>query len=324
MDCKACGAPIDHGGLVCGFCGVAQRVLVNPEEEVQAIKELGMAWSRMGQQAAEKTGSLTDLLTTNHPLLNMGKGKSFWGQAFMPSSVEGLFAAAEQSAMLVGDVSWGDSTTAQLNGILISRMDNCIELLEVKAPNDPRLSGMIKLLDKRKEENKGLKKMGMCFPESAKVWTPAGLQAIEHLEPGDPVYALDGNGNRQVERVTRLRCEGWSKLLAFQTETSRIRCTPSHSLQSNGTWACAHNIRVGDRLQCISLSGETTQQVVLSISAEIEEPVYSLWVTGAHTAVVDGVLTHNFSRFRALRVAWHRVWVDPWIPDLGRAANALP
>ena len=324
MDCKGCGAPIDQGCLVCGFCGVAQRVLVDPEEEVQAIKELGMAWSQMGQKAAEKTTSLTDLLTTNHPMLNMGKGRSFWGQAFMPSTVEGLFAAAEQSAMLIGDVTWGDGTTAQLNGILISRMDNCVELLEVKAPQDPRLPGMIKLLNKRKEENKGLKKMGMCFPETAKVWTPAGRQALSCLEPGDSVYAVDNKGRVHAERISRVRQEGLCELLSIQTESHLIRCTPSHTLHSNGQWKTARRLQTGDRLQCVSESGERTDEEVLHIGVEKPEPVYSIWVTGAHTAVIDGVLTHNFSHFRLLRVSWHRFWVDPWIPDPSRAATVLP
>jgi|GEM_PF-4686035 len=325
MECNACGAPLSEGSLICEFCGVAQKTITDPADEVRAIQELSSAWSRMGQKNAKKAGGslLAAAHGKNNPTAIIQRTKAFWGSAYMPTTTEGLFAAAEQAAMLIADANFGDMQAATLNPIMLSRMDNCIELLEVKAPGDPRLPGMQRLLEKKKAENKGvLKKIGMCFPISTRFLTPYGFKALADLDRGDEVLSVAPDGGLVTERVSRRVSYGSSPILRLECDGKVLRTTGHHSLRTALGWLRAEQLKEGDSLVCVNENGEQELKRVLAIQAETAEPVFNLHTTGPHTAIAEGVLTHNFTNFRLLRTLWHRIAVDPWLEKMNGEISA--
>ncbi len=325
VSCVSCGAPINAGSLICEFCGTAQKTITDPADEVRAIQELSTAWSKMGQKTANQAGGpLGQMFGQGHPVAMANKARSFWNSAYMPSTTEGLFAAAEQAAMLVADFRMGDMMAPTLNPIMLSRMDNCLEMLEIKAPGDPRLAGLMRLYEKKKKENSGIwKKMGLCFPADTRFLTPSGYCEIAELNRGDEVISVSADGQMVTQRVARKIAYGLSEVLCLEVGGRRLRTTAHHSLQTEDGWALAGTLGVGDRLQCVDDQGCVSWATVDAVHVMPAEPVFNLHTTGPHTAVVEGIVTHNFNKLRWLRGCWHRWVIDPWV-GIGLPQPQLP
>ena len=323
MSCISCGAPIGGGSLICEFCGTAQQAITDPVEEVKAVQQLSIAWSKMGQQTAREGRSLlSQMYGQGHPIAVTNRAKNFWSSAYMPSTSEGLFAAAEQAAMMVADIKFGDTMAPTLNPIMLSRMDNCLEMLEIKAPGDPRLAGLTRLYHKKKAENAGIaKKLGFCFPATTRFLTPSGYRPLGDLDRGDSVISVDQSGRLVTQRIARKVHYGPSEILCITAGEHTLRTTAHHSLMTNSGWALAGDVAVGDTIQHITSCGVIADVCVSNVRHEPPETVFNLHTTGPHTAVVEGMVTHNFNKLRWLRVRWHQWFVDPWVgPTQARAA----
>jgi len=319
VSCNSCGAPIGAGSLICEFCGTAQETITDPADEVRALEELSAAWSKMGREAAAKSGGMMagmKLFTLPGMMAPFRRANNFWNSAYVPSTTEGLFAAAEQAAMMVGNVNFIAFKTLHLNAIMLSRMDNCVEMLEIKAPGDPRLAGLTRLYGKKKKENSGLSMtfaQALCFPADTRFLTPTGYRAIRDLQRGDEVLSIQGDGRMVTERVSRKLSYGPSEILSIEVDGRTLRTTVHHSLQTDAGWKLAGAIEAGDILSCVDAHGVSRKAAVRSLTLEPAEAVFNLHTTGPHTAVAEGVVTHNFNKLRWLRVCWHQLAIDPWV-----------
>jgi hypothetical protein len=59
------------------------------------------------------------------------------------------------------------------------------------------------------------------------------------------------------------------------------------------------------------------------VATERRESVHNLHTVGEHTFVVSGFVAHNFTRFRALRTWWHRLFIDPFVNRRSHRASAV-
>ena len=121
---------------------------------------------------------------------------------------------------------------------------------------------------------------GDCFPSDAIVETPEGKKPIYQLKLGD--YALSHEGFSEVYLLGHADNETVLEYLRLTTDNSTsIRISKEHFIQSNGRYVYAKDVKKGDRLAY----GETVVRI------ETEE-ARGLWnpFTVAGTIVVDGIL----------------------------------
>lgn len=311
MNCITCGAPMGSGTLLCEFCGTAQKTISDPADEVKAVIELSQVWAKLGEQDATTKG-LAHSVGAGSPQAIAIKTRKFWSTAYMPSTAEGLVAAAEQSAMLITKANFGDAIAPAVNAAMLGRMENCLDMLAIKAPGDPRLAALQAMYAKKKEANTGLKKMGLCFPADTRFLTPSGYREIGTLERGDEVLSIRSTGEVVRELVSRKVSYGNSPILSVEMEGRTLRTTAHHSLRTAEGWKRAGTLREGDTLHCLDDRGIVVEAEVLTLVQHPAEAVFNLHTTGPHTAVVEGVVTHNFTNLRWVRVLWHQLVVDPW------------
>jgi len=278
----------------------------------------------MGQQTASKAGGTLSAmgLGAGNPMAEMNKAKAFWGSAYMPTTAPGLFAAAEQALMMVKKPTMGDMVGTQLNPIMLSRVSNCLDMLEIKSPGDPRLAGLQKLYEKKKKETGGLKKVGICFPADTRFLTPKGRLPVSELERGDEVLSVGSDGQITTERVTKKISYGLCEILHLQLGDRVLKTTAHHSIQTGSGWKKAGQLVPGDRVLCVNEQGQAVTSELLAVETSPAEPVFNLHTTGPHTALAEGVLTHNFNKLRWIRVLWHKLAVDPWLEVEGSAKGA--
>ncbi len=164
-----------------------------------------------------------------------------------------------------------------------------------------------------------------CFPATARVDTPSGPRPIGELERGDEVWAWSATQGRRIRaRVTRRVDHPPQPLwrLDLEGRGAPLTTTRNHSLLTHRGWLRADRVRPGDRLPT---PGNGADRVVIrGGDAGAREPVHNLHTTGPHTFVVEGVVAHNFTVLRTARTLWHRLWVDPRIPEPARQGLGEP
>jgi hypothetical protein len=142
-----------------------------------------------------------------------------------------------------------------------------------------------------------------CFPGHTRVETPTGPRAIASLAPGDLVWSWSGTG-RVARPVTAVVSHPdvrlWEILLAGRRP---LVTTCDHSFQTARGWVRSDQLRAGDDLG----SGARVEGVR---PTSARATVYNLHTALEHNYLVEGVVAHNFTRCRSLRVAWHRILID--------------
>jgi hypothetical protein len=306
MSCNGCGAPISETALICEFCGVAQKSITDPDDEIKAIQEIGQAWANMGR-------NLGSIFGDGHPMKRIPKVKAFWQSAYMPQSSQGLFAAAEQALLQHKKAALSDAETMAVNPILLGRASNCIDMLQIKAPGDPRIAGLQNLLEKKKSETSAIAKLS-CFPTATRILTPTGHREIGDIEPGDTVLSTNASGQLVHATVTVKKSYGSSPItrIVLAGEPRDLRTTAHHSFKTDSSWKRASQLQAGDTLLRVDDSGESRLVRIEAITTEAPEPVLNLHTTGPHNFIAEGVLAHNFTELRWLRTWVHRLVVDPF------------
>jgi predicted lipid-binding transport protein (Tim44 family) len=134
---------------------------------------------------------------------------------------------------------------------------------------------------------------GGCFPAGTPVQTPAGDVAVEKLEPGDTVVAVDERG-----RVVRTRVEAThnarSPLLSLDTDAGELRTTAEHPLLlRNGDFRDAGACLPGDEIMV--LRRRALHPTTIRKRTEFTEPVpvFNLQVSSPHTFIAAGFVVHN-------------------------------
>lgn len=134
-----------------------------------------------------------------------------------------------------------------------------------------------------------------CFPGSAIVTTPYGLQKIKAIDPGDKVMAFDRNGKLSegiVKEVHRHKVrETGDKYIELHHEHGVLTCTNNHWIFCpDGKFIEAGLLKVDNFLV---LENGRYSKITKIRELVDDEDEYTLTVVPQHTFVVDGVRVHN-------------------------------
>ena len=162
---------------------------------------------------------------------------------------------------------------------------------------------------------KGDKEPESCFPGEALILTPSGWSEIRSLKRGDWVLSYDCFSQGLLpRRVTRLLSYPPAPLLKIVTDKAQLsfRGTPSHTVLTCRGWVSIRELGIGDQL--IVPEGSVATVTGINRNSGVE-PVYNLYTTWQHNFIVHGVVAHNFTHFRSVRMALHCLLLDWWIMD---------
>lgn len=151
-----------------------------------------------------------------------------------------------------------------------------------------------------------------CFPYSALVETPFGKVPIGELTKGQDVLSYRGGGILVPRRITRVLKYDVSSIVRveFTHDEAYLKCTKSHSFLTGRGWLSVKNLHTGDSI-FRARSSQIQKAVIRSIiPTGIMEPVFNLYTEGEHNFLVDGYIAHNFTHFRLLRIAFHKLFID--------------
>ncbi|MBE6630735.1 MAG: hypothetical protein E7624_07810 [Ruminococcaceae bacterium] len=136
----------------------------------------------------------------------------------------------------------------------------------------------------------------ICFVAGTPIQTDEGEKAIEHIQPGDMVWAMnEQTGETKLKTVVRTFVNQADELMYITVNGEEIVCTTEHPFYSPVKgWIAACRLRAGDIL--VLLNGEYV--VVEQVQHEILEApitVYNFEVADFHTYYVgkSTVLVHN-------------------------------
>ena len=136
----------------------------------------------------------------------------------------------------------------------------------------------------------------LCFVAGTMVLTGKGHAAIETIQPGDQVWALDEcTGDIALKKVVETYINETDEIIHLFVNGEQILATPAHPFYSPVKgWMDAVQLRAGDIL--VLVNGEYV--VVEKVQHEILETpveVYNFQVEDYHTYYVgnSGVLVHN-------------------------------
>lgn len=146
-----------------------------------------------------------------------------------------------------------------------------------------------------------------CFPRGTKIATPTGYSSIETLRPGDMIQSwccrTAGWVNVPVLKVVKYS----ERALAAITfsDGQALRVTAAHSLRTANGWRKVSQLRPGDLIATDAGEGLVSAAISSIALSSDKEPVYNLVTAYHHNFVAGGVLAHNFTYFRSLRMlAW--------------------
>ena len=128
---------------------------------------------------------------------------------------------------------------------------------------------------------------------------------------------MDHKGQLITQQVSRKIDYGLCEILCITAGDHTLHTTSHHSLLTDTGWALAGKVSPGDTLQRVNAEGRPERVRICAVTRTAPERVFNLHTTGPHTAVVEGIVTHNFNKFRWIRVRWHQLFIDPWVQEIG-------
>lgn len=135
---------------------------------------------------------------------------------------------------------------------------------------------------------------GLCFAAGTEIATAEGEKAIEDIEVGDLVWALDEQTRETKPRqVVGTFSRIATRLIVLSVGGEFIETTPEHPFWVIGEgWVEAHNLAVGDRLWTLHGDRLAIDRIEYR---EGSFPVYNFEVDGFHTYFVSQkkALVHN-------------------------------
>lgn len=134
---------------------------------------------------------------------------------------------------------------------------------------------------------------GGCFPQGTPIAIRQGWRPIEHIKPGDEVYAFDLSSQKlKGQTVLDKRVLHAQEFLVLDFGAEEIRCTPTHRFYI-GQWAPANTLRPGMKVRSLEDGWREIQNIRKEQAAQ---PVFNLEVQENHNFFVGqlGLLVHNY------------------------------
>lgn len=163
-----------------------------------------------------------------------------------------------------------------------------------------------------------------CFPAGTLALTPFGQAEISTLRAGDKVKVYDSVKRAFVERRI-LKVLSYRERRSLRITLANRTClhlTPNHNILSNGRWVRASTLRKGALVSTIfnGMDGDTLGDIeVVDIGdGNTYEIVYNPIVEDSFSLIANGVITHNFDRFKyGKMIYWNLIWtvLHSWQAD---------
>ncbi|MFZ2252813.1 MAG: Hint domain-containing protein [Minisyncoccia bacterium] len=164
-----------------------------------------------------------------------------------------------------------------------------------------------------------------CFPQSTLIETPRGRTQIGNLSEGQTILSYTSDGALVARAITRKLAYNPTPLIqvAFESEGGTLQCAVSHSFLTNKGYQSLRKLRPGDFITRVIDSRIVHSRIESITSTGTAEPVFNLYTQGEHNFIADGCVAHNFTHFRMLRVALHRLFFDSFVLQKDDASLAL-
>jgi hypothetical protein len=157
----------------------------------------------------------------------------------------------------------------------------------------------------------GWKYFAACFAEATPIWTPHGAKTIEHLRPGDLVWARDefDPSGPLMAKVVEAVFVRQGLVLELRVGGRLIRTAGEHPFyRHHEGWVGANRLRAGDLLL-----GDAGQWLTVDEVTETDElaTLYNVRVADYHTYFVGdddwgfGVWAHNVCKVSDVKEALH-------------------
>jgi hypothetical protein len=139
-----------------------------------------------------------------------------------------------------------------------------------------------------------------CFGKGTRIATATGSLAIEDVQVGDLVQAVDVKTGLIVERpVTQVFVHEGHRVGLLPTATGPLRVTANHPIYDASTSTFVEAGQLREPFSALELvSNDSASPSLLSGFVPLEqiETVYNLSVADVHTYFAGGVLVHNKPR----------------------------
>lgn len=136
----------------------------------------------------------------------------------------------------------------------------------------------------------GSSSQAACVAEGTRISTPEGDVAVESLDAGDTVVAVDAQKVERARRVVANPSRESTQWLEVRLgDGSHLKLTRDHLVATRHGWRRAGDLREGDDL--VTRSGRSPVELIHSRSGRIR--VYDPDVAGDNTYFANGVLVHN-------------------------------
>lgn len=143
---------------------------------------------------------------------------------------------------------------------------------------------------------------GGCFAANTQISTPTGTRAIKSLKVGDSVIGWN-QATQTFEMTTVLKHivhKPCPITVVVLEDGSIVRTTAVHSFKTEKGWK-----RTDELTQGLALVTENGAIQVQSVTATQKlEPVYNLVTEKSFTFIADGLVAHNFTWFKGIRIAF--------------------
>ena len=151
---------------------------------------------------------------------------------------------------------------------------------------------------------------GGCFVAETRILTPNGWNEIASLKRGDSVMSLDrGTGQLVSCQVLKLLRYSAKQLWDVQLAGGEVlTTTKDHSFLTRRGWTTTKNLRVGEELSFVNRAGQTRLNSIVEITrTERAEPVFNLRTGREFNFIAEGLVAHNFTHLRGLRMTGWRI-----------------
>ncbi len=147
-----------------------------------------------------------------------------------------------------------------------------------------------------------------CFPSYTLIDTPLGKMEIGSLTKGQIILSYNPDGLLVPRAITRKRVRGTAQVFRVDFENgSPLFTAAHHSFLTEKGWKKLADMRPGEKL----VKANATIATVARFTRLGLNPVFNIYTAGEHNFIADGVVAHNFTEFRTVRTALHRLFLDP-------------
>lgn len=141
------------------------------------------------------------------------------------------------------------------------------------------------------------RRFGKCVAQGTLVFMADGsMKRVEDVAVGDEVLSFNLSKIKiEARKVVASKCNGVKKVYKVSTHDREILVTDNHPFLKGWEWTETKDLKIGNRVCCISIWDEKIVEwrQVDSVEYVGEKPTYDIEVEDNHNFIANGFITHN-------------------------------